>query len=164
MNLGIYISDLSDTNQLESINNFVEQNYTNPNIYDISIFYDNISFNPANTKCGMFNSTDLWSFNGNVIVTSMDALNTSIKVINNINIFYYYGWENKINTLDLLKCLNLDNRINLICKNEKDVKEIYRLTGKGAVGISENFQNIIDLLIGHKDEYQSNNNNVYQTA
>ena len=95
MNIGIYIESLSDTNQLNYINDFIENNINNETVDDISLFYDDVSYNPFNTKCGMFNSTELWSFNGNLIVTSLNSFSTAKKVINNINLFYYYGWNEK---------------------------------------------------------------------
>lgn len=161
MNLGIYICNLSEKEQMMHISSFVNSNLNSDSIYDISIFYDNVDFNPSHIKCGMFNSTDLWSFNGNLITTSLDGLATSLKVVNNINIFYYYGWEK---TKDILQLIMLTKNINVICQSEKDAKEFYRLTGKQSIGISENFTNIIDLLSRCEDERKSNNNNVYQTA
>lgn len=162
MNLGIYLKSLVDIEQLKIINKFVEDSVTKNNIYDISIFYDEVAFNPGNTKCGMFNSTDLWSFNGNLIITSLDGLVTSSRVINNINLFYYYGWEQQKNVLGIIEALK--NNVKIICRSENDSKEIYRITGKKPLGISENYENIIELLLRCKDEYKSNSNNVYKTA
>jgi hypothetical protein len=162
MNLGIYISNLMDTEQLNSVSKLVDDNISNKLVHDISIFYDDIAFNPNNTRCGMFNSTDLWSFNGNLVVTSLNALNTALNIVNNINIFYYHGWQQEKNVLNLV--MSTRNEVKIICRSEKDQKEIYRLTGKKPVGVSENFENIVDLLSECKDEHKSNNNNVYQTA
>lgn len=161
MNLGIYIN-LLDSNQLKAANDAVDHILQNKLVHDVSIFYDDVGFNPHNIQCGMFNSTDLWSFNGNLIVTSLNTLATAISVINNINLFYYHGWENQKNTMHLIMLTK--GNIKIICKSEKDAKEIYRLTGKEPIGISENFQNIVELLSECKDEYKSNNNDVYQTA
>ena len=162
MNLGIYLQNMSDIDQLKQINKFVENSINHKNIYDISIFYDEVGFNPGHTRCGMFNSTDLWSFNGNLIITSLDGLATSLRIINNINIFYYHGWENQNNALGLVQLVQ--NNVKIICRSEKDSKEVYRITGKIPIGISENYENIIELLSRCEDEYKSNNNNVYQTA
>ena len=161
MNLGIYIN-LLDLDQLKIVNSSVNEILDNKSIHDISIFYDDAAFNPDNTRCGMFNSTDLWSFNGNLIVTSLNSLNTAINVINNINIFYYHGWEKDKNILNLI--MSTKGNVKIICRSEEDQKEIYRLTGKKPIGISNNFQNIIELLSECKDEHKSNNNDVYQTA
>lgn len=163
MNLGIYIPSFLNIEQIKSISDLVEKQIIgNKQVHDVSIFYDDIGFNPSNTKCGMFNSTDLWSFNGNLIVTSLKGLNTSLNTVNNINIFYYYGWEDEKNIFNLMT--SVKDNIKIICKSAKDAKEIYRLTGKKPLGISENFDNILDLLLGCTDEYKSNNNDVYQTA
>lgn len=161
MNLGIYICNLSDKEQLGFISSFIDENLCNPSIQDISVFYDNVDFNPHHISCGMFNSTDLWSFNGNLIVTSLDGLATAAKVVNNINIFYYYGWENQVNLLHLI---DMVQNHDTICRSENDAKKFYRLTGKKTIGICENFQNITDILSRCKDEHKSNNNDVYQTS
>jgi len=139
MNLGIYISNLMDTDQLTHINKFVEKNAAN--VKDISIFYDNIAFNPDQTKCGMFNSTELWSFSGTLIVTSLRSLATALKVVNKINIVYYNGWENIDNALDFVMLLQNSN-IKVYARSEREAKQIYRLTGLNVLGISENFDNL----------------------
>jgi hypothetical protein len=163
MNIGIYIQSLLDSEQIKHISDLVDREIIrNKKIHDVSIFYDDIGFNPNNTGCGMFNSTELWSFNGNLIVTSLESLNVALKVVNNINIFYYYGWEKEKNVVNLI--MSTLNNIKIICRSEDDQKEVYRLTGKNPIGISENFQNIIEILSECKDEHKSNNNNVYQTA
>jgi hypothetical protein len=161
MNLGIYISRLSDKEQLHYISSLVNNNINNKSIHDISIFYDDVDFNENHTLCGMFNSTDLWSFNGNLIVTSLEALATSLKVVNNINIFYYHGWNEEKNTLRLVTSVQ---NVQIISRSKKDSKEIYRITGKCPIGISENFNDIINLIARCEDEHKSNNNDVYQTA
>lgn len=161
MNLGIYISSLSDVEQLGHISKLVQENVNNKDIRNISIFYDNVDFNPHDTKCGMFNSTDLWSFNGSLITTSIDSLVTSLRVINNIDIIYYHGWGEKVNILKLV--MSVQN-VKIICRSEQEAKEVYRSTGIKPIGISNNFEDIINLVLGCKDEYKSNNNDVYQTA
>ena len=162
MNLGIYIDTMLDINRLEKINKFVDHAIENKLFSDISIFYDNIGQNPFNTKCGMFNSTELWSFHGTLLVLSIEALRTTLNIVNNINIIYYYNWDTKVNAIDL--ATNCSSIKNIICRNEKENSDIYRLTGKKSCGISENFNNITELLLRCKNEHQSNNHNVYQTA
>lgn len=162
MNLGIYLKLMADTEQLNNISKFVDENVNNKDIHDLSIFYDEVAFNPNNTRCGMFNSADLWSFNGNLIVTSFDALVTSLKIVNNINIFYYHGWDNRINVLGLAQIIQ--NGVQVISRSEHDSKYLYRVTGHHPIGISQNYENIVNILLRYKDEYKSNNNNVYQTA
>jgi urease accessory protein UreH len=128
-----------DTDQLTQINKFVEKNAAN--VKDISIFYDNIAFNPDQTKCGMFNSTELWSFSGTLIVTSLRSLATALKVVNKINIVYYNGWEKIDNALDFVMLLQNSN-IKVYARSEREAKQIYRLTGLNVLGISENFDNL----------------------
>ena len=161
MNLGIFINDFSDENIIQGIGNLTSLSLTNKNIDDVSIFFNGLQFNKYNIRCGMFNATELWSFHGALLVTSLNCLLTANNVINNIDIFYYYNLEKENNILDLIRCTK---NVKVICKSEQDQKELYRLTGKKSIGISENFNNILDLIMEHTDERRQNRNNVYQTA
>ena len=68
MNLGIYVKTLSNENEMSFISNIINAAVDNNNIKDCSIFYDGVGFIPFDIPCGMFNSTDLWNFNGKLLV------------------------------------------------------------------------------------------------
>lgn len=142
MNLGIYLQSLSDHEQLrdicDSINTAIENNLVD----DASIFYDNIAYNPFTVKCGIFNSTDLWNFNGKLIVTSIGPCLTATKIVNNIELFYYYGLEDNVHVVSLLNLFNNPN-IKLICKDHESDKDIYRKTGKKSIAIGSSIKDIL---------------------
>jgi hypothetical protein len=158
MNVGIYIDTLVNTKQLEMVALCINDAIEKKLVKDASIFYDDVGHNPFNIKCGMFNSTDLWNFSGNLIVTSLNTALKSINIVNNLNLFYYYGLENKPNTLDLLHVL--ENNLEIICNSDSDAAEIYRTTGKQPLGISNNFQDIIQIIKRYYDGCPKNSKNV----
>lgn len=146
MNLGIYIKNLNDTKQLECIANSVNVAIGNKYIKDASIFYDDIAFNPFNIKCGLFNSTDLWNFKGKLVATSLSCVANTMNIVNDIDLYYYYGWEEKPALLDLLYVLQ--KNIKVICRDNNDAKYIYRVTGKIPHGISNDFNDIYEIIKG----------------
>lgn len=128
MNIGIYIDNIGNEDQMKEIFDCVNDCLSNTKISDISVFYDNVGPCPLNVRCGFFNSTDLWNFNGTLITTSIDTTKSALSIVNNIKIYLQYKAETKADLFDLLKITNSD--IDLLTKNEDDTKELFRLTGK----------------------------------
>lgn len=149
MNIGIYISDFSNNDQMNGIANVFNKAIEDRAITDASLFYDGVCHNPVKLKFGLFNSTDLWNFAGSLIVTNLNSLVNSLNIVNKINIFYYYGWEEKPKTLDVLFATSRGSKI--ICRTDSDAQYIKRITGKEPIGISNNFENMVDLLRGQQN-------------
>lgn len=126
-NLGIYISNMADVVQLKEIADCINHCVENKIFSDYSLFYDNIAYNPFKMKCGVFNATDIWNFSGKLITTSLSSTLTALKIVNGIEIHYFYGWENKVNALHLISLLQ--NKICIFSKNEESKNDIYRKTG-----------------------------------
>jgi hypothetical protein len=145
MNIGIYIDSLSDTKQLEAINNFVANSLQHNGVHDVSLFYNGIGFNPFNIKCGMFNSTDLWNFKGKLVVSSLNCLVSSKNIVNNLELYYYYGWEQNIKVLDILQIMQ--DKIPIICRSVADQEFIYRVTGVNPLAVSNNFDNLLEHIL-----------------
>lgn len=145
MNLGIYINSFGDLEQMKYISECINSAINNNRLKDASIFYNDIGYNPFEIKCGSFNSTDIWNFSGVLIATSLECLISACNIVNNIQIFYYYGWDKSVNVLALLDILNTKN-ISIICNSEKDSLEFYRLTGRKPVAVCENYEDILTTL------------------
>lgn len=144
MNIGFYLHSLQDQHQLNCLHNYLNSINTN-SMTDINIFYNNIGQVPFKMNCGFFNSTDLWNFRGNLIVTSLECLITANKIVNNLNTYFYYGWDkNKYGVLEMLRAIN-DNT-KLICKNDNDAKYLRRTLGRQDIKISHDFNNIIEFI------------------
>jgi len=143
MNLGIYLSSLSQQNQLQQISEAINNGIAAKKLNDASIFYDNIAYNPHDIKCGIFNSTDLWNFSGTLITTSLSTTISAIKIVNSIDIYYYYGFEDKISPLPLINIINKGG-VKFIAKTNNDNQDLYRKTRTGALYICDNFTDFID--------------------
>jgi hypothetical protein len=135
MNLGIYVNALDNDDETSWASKVIDYGIENDKLKDASIFYDNIGFTPYQYTCGVFNSTDLWNFAGSLLVMHKDSLRTATKIINDIAIFYYYGWNDNPTTFELLDISN--KQVNIICRNEQKQKEFYRITGITASIIKE---------------------------
>lgn len=141
MNIGIYIQNLSDQEKLKEASEAMNHVVDNRIFDDASIFYDNIGYNPFSIKCGLFNSTDLWNFNGLLISTCLNTSMSAMKIVNSIDIYYYYGFENKVNPLSLIYLLN--NKIKFISRSQSDSEDLYRKTKQKSVNISPSFKDLI---------------------
>ena len=139
MNLGFYVHSTSDTplnkDIYQLLNNAVEEGV----VKDASLFYNNIDYNPSDKKFGTFNSTDLWSFNGTLVVTNLDSLPMASNVVNKIKLIYLYTQSQfqKGNIAHLMELLNISDKISIIAKNEDDKKEFYRLTKRSISALDQ---------------------------
>lgn len=138
MNLGIYTTTLGDSEQLEKLSQYLNASVDSNKWSDVSLFYDDIGFNPFQINCGMFNSTDLWNFKGKLIASSLECVVKASNIVNNIEIYYYYGWEKRPSVLDALFVIN--SKTKIICRNDDDASFIYRTTGKKPVAVADNYQ------------------------
>ena len=93
----------------------------------------------------MFNSSDLWGFTGNLVVLSSDTARSAMKIVNKFNLYFYYNWAEHKDTLGVLSVVT-NKKVKTICRNEKDAKELYRITGVKPIGVAEDFKNILDII------------------
>lgn len=142
MNLGIYLPSLEDHNLLKEADACINQAVKTGALSDASIFYDDIAYQPFNFSCGLFNSTELWNFNGVLITTSLMTCIKAKKIVNNIDIFYYYGLEENISPLSLIFLIN--NGIKFVARSESSAHDLFRKTGHNPVCISTNFTDLIN--------------------
>ena len=138
MNLGIYTKLLGQTEELKHAVTAINGGIENGTLTDASIFYDSAGPSPFKINCGCFNSTDLWSFTGCLVVTSLEAARTAIHIVNKFSMVFYYNWEDMQNTIGLIGVVN-NPRIKTICRSSEDAQELYRLTGVKAKAIVNNF-------------------------
>jgi hypothetical protein len=160
MNLGIYIDSLNNHDKLQHIEKLI--NDSTKDLDDASIFFNGIGPVPFVINCGIFNSTDLWNFHGSLVTTSLDNTFMACGIVNNIEIFYYYNWEEDKNTLKLIQLLN--KNIKVICRNQEDEENLFRLTGKKSLGISDNFNNIVNIILENSDGRFKNRKNVCRSS
>jgi hypothetical protein len=162
MNLGIYINNLENHEQLKYITEEINRGLENKEIDDASVFYDGIGYHPYKINCGLFNATDLWNFSGKLVITSLGNAATAMGMVNKIELYYYYNWEQGKNTLDIIGLLNKD--VHVICRNNEDAENLFRITGKKPIGICENFQNIIHIISENSNGRFKNRANVCRSS
>ena len=144
MNLGIYVDSLQENEQvhyaIQALNKGIEDNH----LVDASLFYDSVGHNAMPTKCGCFNSTDLWNFTGTLITTSLNSAKTALSIVNKFRVYFYHGWEQ---TNDIFGLINLvkNPTVETICRDGNSAKELYRLTGSTPLGLVDNF-NLSEIL------------------
>jgi hypothetical protein len=93
---------------------------------------------------------------------SLDNAFMALKIVNNIELFYYYNWEDKKNVLSLIRLLR--NNVKVICRSQEDADDLYRLTGQQCVGISEDFNNIVTIIAENSNGRFKNRKNVCRSA
>lgn len=145
MNIGLYIDSLGDEKAIKIFIDTIEQGFLSNKLDDASIFYDSVSFTPFNFPCGVFNSTELWNFSGKLLVFSLESLRNAINIVNNIEIYYVFGFEESINILAMLDLIS-SNEISVITKNNFGILNFYRISGKKVKGSLED-KSLMSLLI-----------------
>lgn len=144
MNLGIYVHSLKDQEKIKDIFSAIDHGIDNDILYDASVFFDDISYTENTVKCGLFNSSELWNFSGSLVSTSLSTTMSALKIVNNIKLYYYYGWESNINPLSLIFLKN--GNLSVICDSEESKQDFYRKTGQQPFGVCENFYEVIQLV------------------
>lgn len=112
-----------------------------PEIDDVSLFYQEIGKKPEKTNFGMFNSTDVWFFEGNLVVTFLDGLNFATKAVNNKKIYYYFGLEDNVNLFSLLSATSNSN-VWLIANNEDSAEYLRTKINKEPICICPDLSDV----------------------
>ena len=126
MNLGFYIDSPSQKGADEiykSMNNWIEEG----SIDNGNVFYNDIGFNKTQPKFGLFNSTDIWQFTGNLIITSYNAASSIGNVINKFKSAFLYTKQQEKN---IMQIIHIFNTLPFIVSNKEDYDYIKRITGK----------------------------------
>tara|TARA_B100000085_G_C18538239_1_gene510890 strand:- start:661 stop:1119 length:459 start_codon:yes stop_codon:yes gene_type:complete len=144
-NFGVYLNSIGDTELTNNICKEIDRAISEDVIKDASIFYDQIGHLEAKLPCGIFHSSDLWNFQGNLLVLSISSALRIKNIANGINMILGYGWGRK-NVLATLKMLE-DENIKTFCYSEDLAKDFYRISGKKPIGHSKDFKNSINIIM-----------------
>lgn len=142
MNIAFYVPNLGDQKLVNEIVTEVQIN--KENIDSATIFFDNIGPFPFGTSISLFNSTEIWSFVGKLLLFTDSCWLKTKSIINKFNTYFYYDSGNMKNTLVLLDMVN-DN-CKVIAKNKDDADKFYRLTGKEVAGICEDLVDVTKVM------------------
>lgn len=128
MKLGFYVDTNGGTPQNTEIYNFLNDAVDKKEVEDAAVFFNTINFNPVQPKFGMFDATELWSFTGNLITTSVMNTVKAKNVVNKFKMAYLFNSQDK-NEQSLFELARIANEMKVLVTNELDEKEFYRLTG-----------------------------------
>jgi hypothetical protein len=144
MNLGVYVQSLAISEDIGYAIDNINQGIGNGSLDDASIFFDDVGANHLPIKCGCFNSADIWSFTGHLVVTSIEKALSVINIVNKFKLFYYYNWHDEKDVMGIISIVN-HPRVSTICRTDNDAEELYRITGIKPISIVDKF-NLPDML------------------
>jgi len=149
INLGIYTPSVADETFSQAMKE-IKRCKDSGLIRDASIFYDTMAPITVPIECGLFNSTDIWNFSGKLFAVSVDAAVFAAKTVNNIDIYFGYGWGTK----NVFATLNLvhKHKVKTICKSESLSADFYRITGTQPLGHTEDLSGLYELMTGTTNE------------
>lgn len=136
MNIGFYINATNAHAPNDEIFRVLNEAVDNQEVTDASVFYNDVDFNPAKTKFGMFNSTDLWAFTGVLVATTLANTIRALQIVNKLKPVYLYNKEDPGHK-DLMALIQVQSKVKIITRSEKENQEVYRLTGENTAVIPD---------------------------
>jgi hypothetical protein len=125
MNLGFYIDSQAQSESTNKIYNTLNSLVENNSVDNASLFYNDIDFHPINPKFGCFNSTDIWYFTGNLIVTTIKNALSLSKVVNKFKpVFLYAGEKNSA-----LELIAITKQMPVAVQDKDNAEYFKRVTG-----------------------------------
>ena len=128
MNLAFYVHSSGGNELNADIFKCLNDAIDNNKVSDASLFYNDVDYNPIEKKFGCFNSTDLWSFSGALLATTIGNLDIASRVVNDIKLGLLFDSQAQDN--NLMSLIQAIQNFPVIVRNEQDKKEIHRITGK----------------------------------
>ena len=145
--IGFYIDSLSNAEEVNYIAREIFSEKGCTECEDVGIFYNDMGkLNGLDVPCSCFHSSDLWSFEGTLIVSSVANVAKASSIVNNLDLYYYYGWEKGANlSLKILAMMSQD--VKFICNGEESCANFKRITGKQPSFTSENYKGIYKVIL-----------------
>ena len=142
MNIGFYIDSLKGEPETvalyKELNDLVESDEVN----DVSLFYNQVDFNPENPKFGLFNASDAWCFTGTMVANSIRNATTAANMINKFKLVYLYNKNDK----NIFELLSLPEGVPILANTEEEAKYIYRVSGKPVRSVVKSIKDIIEVV------------------
>lgn len=130
MNLGFYVDTNAGTPENKRIYEMLNDGVESSKLTDASVFFNTVGFNPVDTKFGMFDATELWSFTGVLVCTTVENAVKANNVVNRFRLHYLFTTSDKSErNLFTLVSLARNKDVAVLVSNVSDQKEFYRLTG-----------------------------------
>lgn len=138
MNIGFYLDSLNEYRKLKYIQNELERN--KKNISNANIFYNAIAPMEFDISAGIFHVSDIWSFEGILIIDNVENLKKTKNIVNKFKCWYYYDNENKDNIIEILNNLDLADKV--IADGKDMAKRYKRLFNKEVDCVVDQYKDI----------------------
>lgn len=138
MNIAFYLESLNENDKIQLIQEELTRN--SDYISNASIFYNNIAPLQINLSAAIFHSSDLWSFEGVLIIDRISNLIKTKKIVNKFKSWYYYDKLNGDNFIDIIN--NIDSVDKIIANGEIMSREYRRLINKTPDYTVENYNGL----------------------
>lgn len=150
INFGVYINTLTESKLFSDVCAEINRAFSENEIIDASIFYDQIASIKTKPPCGLFHSSDLWNFSGHLFILSLNSSMKIENIANNIEMILGYGWDDR-NVMSILDILSVRD-VKTIAYSKDLVRDFYRVTGKPCIGYSSDMKNTITMILESKNE------------
>ncbi len=141
MNVAFYVDSLGQNDLNSTIFTCLNKASKNPNVSDVSLFYNNIDFNPIPTSFGIFNSTDLWNYTGLLVATTISNVKFAEKIANKFSLSFLFS-KQKFS----LELMDVVNKVPILVSSQEDQDEFFRLTGKKSKLVNFTGDDILEVL------------------
>lgn len=128
MHIAFYVDTNGGTPQNTEIYNALNKAVDERTVDDASVFFNSVDFNPTNSKFGMFDAADMWSFTGNLVATTMENVDAAASIVNKFKLSYLYSKQDRDRS-GIFKLLHIAKSFPVITTDEEDRDEVLRLTG-----------------------------------
>ena len=150
MKIGISVNDLIPSQLSYYLTKNINEKCSDSVDHDFVIFFENLSGKITEPNFGMMNTTEIWSFQGHLITTSISTTLTAIKSMSPSE-KYFYVWDlewlrDRGKNFEYNIPAFIDKDIKLIARSETHAKAIKNYCNRDVIGIVEDFN--LDQLIG----------------
>jgi hypothetical protein len=128
MNLGFYIETNGGTPQNKDIYEFLNREIDSGTLEDAAVFFNSVNYNATETKFGMFDAANLWSFTGNLVTTSIHNLVKARAIANKLKLAYLYSTGDR-NENSLFEIVRASKTVPVCVRNLLDYRDFARITG-----------------------------------
>ena len=142
MNIGFYIDSLKGEPETIALYKGLNRLADSGEVDDISLFYNQVEFNPEQPKFGLFNAAEAWCFTGTLIANSLRNAKMAANMINKFKLFYLYNKEDK----DVFDLISLPDHVPVLANTKEEAEYIHRVSGKPVISVVTSVEEIIKVV------------------
>lgn len=129
MRLAFYVPTCGDSPQNAQIIKMLNSAISSKELEDAAMFYNGMDFNPHKVDIGQFNATELWSWKGKLICTTLENMISSKRVVNKFESAFWFNLS-EVNQQTFYKIFKIgqDPTVKVFTTSKVDQLAFYRIT------------------------------------